>query len=130
MKINVEFDITPAELRKILGLPDVGFINENLLLQMQKMLKGGVEGFDPVNLLSPLVSQSIDNFSAMQNLMLQAASGFSGSSQKDKKQEDEQQEEQDSEESKEEAQILDKENDATNTKNSNKKDETDKKNKK
>lgn len=127
MKINVEFDITPAELRKILGLPDVGFINENLLLQMQKMLKGGVEGFDPVNLLSPLVSQSIDNFSAMQNLMLQAASGFSGSSQKDKKQEDEQQ---DSEESKEEAQILDKENDATNTKTSNKKDETDKKNKK
>lgn len=127
MKINVEFDITPAELRKILGLPDVGFINENLLLQMQKMLKGGVEGFDPVNLLSPLVSQSIDNFSAMQNLMLQAASGFSGSSQKDKKQEDEQQ---DSEESKEEAQILDKENDANNTKTSNKKDETDKKNKK
>lgn len=86
MKINIEFDMTPAEFRKILGLPDVELMNENLLLQMQKMMKEGVDGIDPLSILTPMVSQSIENFSSVQNLMLQALTSYSSTT-KDKKNE-------------------------------------------
>lgn len=77
MKIHLEFDMTPEEFRKIIGLPEVGFINENLLTQMQNILKSGAEGFEPLSFLTPLVSQSIDNFTLMQNLMLQSVENYS-----------------------------------------------------
>jgi Family of unknown function (DUF6489) len=40
MKMNVEFDCTPAEARALLGLPDVTEANEAYVANMSKMMNG------------------------------------------------------------------------------------------
>jgi hypothetical protein len=36
MKANVEIDMTPGEARKVMGLPDVNKMQENIAAEMQK----------------------------------------------------------------------------------------------
>jgi len=40
MKVNVEFDLTPEEARRLLGLPDVSKANEIYVETMAKAMKG------------------------------------------------------------------------------------------
>ena len=44
MKINVEFDLTPDEFRRSLGLPDVEAFQKDLLDRIHKQMESGVEG--------------------------------------------------------------------------------------
>jgi hypothetical protein len=41
MKINISIDITPEELRKSLGLPDLNKFNENLMEKMTEKFDQG-----------------------------------------------------------------------------------------
>lgn len=58
MKINVEFDLTPEEFRRALGLPDVEAFQQDLLDRIQKQMESGVEGYDPMSLMQPFLQQS------------------------------------------------------------------------
>ncbi|MGM0783376.1 MAG: DUF6489 family protein [Pseudomonadota bacterium] len=58
MKINVEFDLTPEEFRRALGLPDVEAFQQELLDRIQKQMESGVEGYDPMSLMQPFLQQS------------------------------------------------------------------------
>lgn len=51
MKINVEFDLTPAEFRQSLGLPDVETFQRDLMSRVQQQMEAGVEGYDPWSLM-------------------------------------------------------------------------------
>ena len=92
MKINVEFDLTPAEFRQSLGLPDVEAFQQSLLDNIQRQMESGVEGYDPMSLMRPFLqqpmmqqglSQGLANFGTYQQMMLdmlrQAGSAHSGS---------------------------------------------------
>lgn len=57
MKINVEFDLTPEEFRRALGLPDVEAFQQELLNRIQKQMESGVEGYDPMSLMQPFLQQ-------------------------------------------------------------------------
>ncbi|SDI67482.1 DUF6489 family protein [Billgrantia gudaonensis] len=57
MKINVEFDLTPEEFRRALGLPDVEAFQQELLDRIQKQMESGVEGYDPMSLMQPFLQQ-------------------------------------------------------------------------
>ncbi|MCG6658727.1 hypothetical protein HOP52_13280 [Halomonas campisalis] len=57
MKINVEFDLTPDEFRRALGLPDVEAFQQELLNRIQKQMESGVEGYDPMSLMQPFLQQ-------------------------------------------------------------------------
>ena len=57
MKINVEFDLTPEEFRRALGLPDVEAFQKDLLNRIQKQMESGVEGYDPMSLMQPFLQQ-------------------------------------------------------------------------
>ena len=46
MKINVEVDLTPEELRRFLGLPDVGGIQKQVLEQVTKGIAESAERRD------------------------------------------------------------------------------------
>ena len=79
MKINVEFDLTPDEFRRALGLPDVEAFQKNLLDNIQRQMESGVEGYDPMSLMSPFMqqpmmqqglSQGLSNFGTYQQMML------------------------------------------------------------
>ncbi|MGP9765757.1 hypothetical protein ACT3UM_08500 [Halomonas sp. AOP13-D3-9] len=87
MKINVEFDLTPDEFRRSLGLPDVEAFQKNLLENIQRQMESGVEGYDPMSLMRPFLqqpmmqqglsqglseglSQGLANFGTYQQMML------------------------------------------------------------
>ena len=57
MKINVEFDLTPDEFRRSLGLPDVEAFQQDLLNRIYKQMESGVEGYDPMSLMQPFLQQ-------------------------------------------------------------------------
>ncbi len=57
MKINVEFDLTPEELRQALGLPNIEAFQQDLLDRIQRQMESGVEGYDPMSLMQPFLQQ-------------------------------------------------------------------------
>ncbi|MDM7481915.1 MAG: hypothetical protein P3W96_007890 [Halomonas sp.] len=100
MKINVEFDLTPDEFRRSLGLPDVEAFQQSLLDNIQHQMESGVEGYDPISLMRPFLqqpmmqqglSQGLANFGTYQQMMLdmlrQAGSSATSSSQSREEQE-------------------------------------------
>lgn len=100
MKINVEFDLTPDEFRRSLGLPDVEAFQQSLLDNIQRQMESGVEGYDPMSLMRPFLqqpmmqqglSQGLANFGTYQQMMLdmlrQAGSSATSSSQSREEQE-------------------------------------------
>jgi hypothetical protein len=51
MQIKIEIDITPAELRQFLGLPDVAGLQEDMIDYVRNRVSRGAENFDPAELL-------------------------------------------------------------------------------
>lgn len=95
MKINVEFDLTPEELRQALGLPNIEAFQQDLLDRIQRQMESGVEGYDPMSLMQPFLqqpalqqglSQGLASFGNYQKMMMdmltQAAQSAKGSSAK------------------------------------------------
>ncbi|MCG7599164.1 DUF6489 family protein [Halomonas sp. McH1-25] len=74
MKIHVEFDLTPAEFRQAMGLPDVDAFQRELMSRIQQQMEAGVEGYDPWSLMQPFMqqglSQGMTNFGNYQQMML------------------------------------------------------------
>jgi len=51
MKLNVEIDLTPAEARAFLGLPDVSAVNAHLIEEMQKRIDANLAMAAPEELM-------------------------------------------------------------------------------
>ncbi len=66
MKIRIDIDITPQELRDFFGLPDVQPIQNEFLEKVQENMRAGVDGFDPLTLLKPLIPNNPQMIEAMQ----------------------------------------------------------------
>lgn len=56
MKIKVDIDVSPEELRTFFGLPDVKPLQDDMLAQVRKQMHAGTEGYDPMTLLRPFLS--------------------------------------------------------------------------
>ena len=75
MKINVTMDVTPAELREFLGLPDVQGLQAEMLDTIREQMKAGVEGFDPLSLMRPFIAPNLQGMEAMQRAFWSGVSG-------------------------------------------------------
>lgn len=83
MKIHVEFDLTPAEFRQAMGLPDVEAFQRELMSRIQRQMEAGAEGYDPWSLMQPFMQQglnqgfaSLGNYQQMMvDMMRQARNG-------------------------------------------------------
>lgn len=62
MNITVNVDMTPEELRRVMGLPDVQEFNREVMTQMLQKMQAGVEGFDPLTFFKPGVAGNADMF--------------------------------------------------------------------
>jgi len=51
MKIKMEIDIDPKELREFLGFPDVAGLQKEAVKTVMKKMKSGTEDFDPMTLI-------------------------------------------------------------------------------
>ena len=55
MKISIDVDLTPEEMRRLVGLPDVQTFNDKLMAKLQERMEAGVEGYDPQSLMRPFM---------------------------------------------------------------------------
>lgn len=80
MKINVTFDLTPEELRRAMGLPDVQQFQQELFASMLEKMKSGEEGYDALSLYQPMFTEGMNVMGQFQKMMLNMMSGVSVSS--------------------------------------------------
>jgi hypothetical protein len=65
MKVHVEVDMTPEEARRLMGLPDVAKLQEEMLREMQKRVKAALDTSDPEAMMRawmPLGGQGLEQF--------------------------------------------------------------------
>ncbi len=82
MKISVDLDITPVEMRKLMGLPDVEPFQQELMDELRAKMKAGVAGYDPLQLFQPYVASTLASWDAMQKLMRGAVGAYGASDKK------------------------------------------------
>jgi len=66
VKISINVDMTPEELRRFLGLPDVKPFQDEMVEKMRERMSAGVEGFDPAGMVAPVMATNVAAYEAMQ----------------------------------------------------------------
>lgn len=84
MNIRIDIDVTPEEMRKLMGLPDVEAFNRELLEQVRERMLAGAEGYDPLSLFQPYLDSSMAGMDAFRKMMAAAMGGLRGSERQDK----------------------------------------------
>jgi hypothetical protein len=81
MKISVEVEITPEEMRKLFGLPDVEAFQRQLMDDIRERMVSGAEGYDPIKLFQPYVAGTMASWDMFQKMLSNATTlGAGGSS--------------------------------------------------
>jgi hypothetical protein len=52
MKVSVDVDATPEELRRFFGLPDLSPLNDEMVATLRERMQEGAEGYDPFSLMA------------------------------------------------------------------------------
>lgn len=73
MIIKIEIDVKPEELRRFLGLPDVGALQEDMVDYLRLKVGSSIEGFDPAQFLE----KNIETGSKAWKKLMSMASTFS-----------------------------------------------------
>ena len=72
MKIRIEVDVKPGELREFLGLPDVTGIQEEALDALTRGLKKGTSGIDPVAVIRSVIPSGLLSPDERQRMLAKA----------------------------------------------------------
>ena len=80
MKINIELDVTPEELRAFLGLPDVKPLQDRMLQQVAEQLRSGAAGMDPLSMMKPFLTPPAGALDAVQRAFWQSFAGGAANS--------------------------------------------------
>jgi hypothetical protein len=66
MKISIDIDMTPQELREFFGLPNVQPLQDEMLAQIRKNMSEGAAGFDPLSVMRPFLPENLRGVESMQ----------------------------------------------------------------
>ncbi len=77
MKINVEFDMTPDEFRKVMGLPDVQSFQKEMMETIIERMQAGEDGYDPFTLFQPFMESGINSVESMKKVFMNMMGGGS-----------------------------------------------------
>jgi len=69
MNIKIDIDMTPEEMRRLMGLPDVQPFHEELIDKMREQLRMGAEGYDPLSLFKPYMNSAVNSMEMFQHFM-------------------------------------------------------------
>jgi hypothetical protein len=75
MKVTMDVDITPEEVRKLFGLPDVEGFQRQMMDDLRSRMQSGMEGYDPLKLFQPYLTGGMAGWDVLQR-MLAGASGM------------------------------------------------------
>ncbi|TVO78661.1 hypothetical protein [Sedimenticola selenatireducens] len=74
MKISV--DMTPEEMRTLMGWPDVQGLHEEMINKIREQMNAGAEGYDPLSLMQPFFTQSANSMESLQKMFAGMMSGY------------------------------------------------------
>ncbi|PID49179.1 MAG: hypothetical protein CR991_08110 [Proteobacteria bacterium] len=77
MNIKIDIDMTPEEVRRLMGLPDVQEFNQKVMADMMQRMSEGMEGYDPVNFFQSSVVTNNEMTKQWLNMLTQFASSTS-----------------------------------------------------
>lgn len=86
MKINIDIEMTPEEARKVIGLPDLAPMQEELVAQISDQIKRNVAYVDPellVKLALPVGVEGIDKLQKLFWGVAKSAVGGNGAPEED-----------------------------------------------
>ena len=75
MNIKIDIDMTPDEMRKLMGLPDVERFQNQLMEDIRDRINQGVEGYDPLKLFQPYLNSSLAGMDMIQRLFTSGLGG-------------------------------------------------------
>jgi hypothetical protein len=73
MKMTVEIDVSPKELREFLGLPDISGLQQDAIEALARRIGSGADALDPLALLKGLVPTGLLSIDEWQRMILKAA---------------------------------------------------------
>lgn len=69
MKIRIDIDTTPAEVREFFGLPNLKQLQEGLVDSISEHMKKGTAGFDPFTVMKSVWPTQLQTIEALQNAL-------------------------------------------------------------
>jgi hypothetical protein len=75
MKISLDIDCTPEELRGIFGLPEVKPMQEQLLKEIEERMRANLKALDPETMLKTWLPAGLKGFEQLQEMFLNQMSG-------------------------------------------------------
>ena len=84
MKIHVDMEMTPEEARKLMGLPDLSALQEELLGEMRKRMKAALDTSDPEAMLRAWMPMGGQGFEQFQRFLWDSARATGGGGKKPK----------------------------------------------
>jgi Family of unknown function (DUF6489) len=75
MKIHLDLDCTPEELRCFFGLPDVRPMQEKLMKDVEERLRANVKALDPEAMLKTWLPAGLKGFEQLQEMFLSQMAG-------------------------------------------------------
>ncbi len=70
MKFSLDIDCTPDELRGFFGMPDVKPMQEQLLKEVEEMLRANLKALDPEAMLKTWLPAGLKGFEQLQEMFL------------------------------------------------------------
>ncbi|MDP2699241.1 DUF6489 family protein [Thalassospira sp.] len=83
MKVTVDIDCTPEELRTFFGLPDVQPMQQALMKDIEDRMKTNLAAMDPDTLLKTWLPQGMQNWEQMQKVFWGQFNAGNGPAKKD-----------------------------------------------
>ena len=78
MKIKLDIDCTPDEVRDFFGLPQVKPLQEELLKEVQERLAANIKAMDPEAMLKTWLPATLKGFEQLQEMFLSRMGGAGG----------------------------------------------------
>ena len=78
MKISLDIDCTPDELRGFFGLPDVKAMQEQLLQAVEERMRANLQTLNPETMLKTWLPAGLKGFEQLQQMFLDQMSGRGG----------------------------------------------------
>jgi len=75
MKISLDIDCTPDELRGFFGMPDVKGMQEQLLKEVEERMRANLKALDAEILLKTWLPAGLKGFEQLQEMFLAQMSG-------------------------------------------------------
>jgi hypothetical protein len=75
MKISLDIDCTPDELRGFFGMPDIKPMQEQLLKEVEERMRANLKALDPETLLKTWMPAGLKGFEQLQEMFLNQMAG-------------------------------------------------------